>query len=98
MLRTAAKYSNADRNGGSSAGLVALVLVMVEPVAQPPECVPGHLVGDLCIDLRCERDPAVPEDGHRDARVNVERSRCLGLLCGLSADRPGPAGPGWDGP
>ena len=23
--------------------------------------------------------------------------RCLGLLCGLSADRPGPAGPGWDG-
>jgi hypothetical protein len=25
-------------------------------------------------------------------------SRCLGLLCGLSADRPGPAGPGWDGP
>jgi len=37
MLRTAAKYSNADRNGGSSAGLVALVLVMVKPVAQSPE-------------------------------------------------------------
>jgi len=40
-----AKYSNADRNGGSSGGLAALVLVMVEPVAQPPKCVPGHLVG-----------------------------------------------------
>ena len=72
MLRTAAKYSNADRNGGSSAALVALVLVMVEPVAQPPECIPGHLVGDLSVDLHCKRDPAVPEDSHRDARVNVK--------------------------
>jgi hypothetical protein len=75
MLRTAAKYSNADRNGGSSAGLVALVLVMVKPVAQSPECIPGHLVGDLGVDLHRERDPAMPEDGHRDAWVNVERGQ-----------------------
>ena len=34
---------------------------MVEPVAQPPERVPGHLVGDLGVDLHRERDPAVPE-------------------------------------
>jgi hypothetical protein len=33
------------------------------------------LSGDLGVDLHCERDPAVPEDGHRDARVNVERGR-----------------------
>jgi hypothetical protein len=51
VLRTAAKYSNADRNYGSSAGLVALVLVMVEPVGQPLEYVPGHLVGDLKISI-----------------------------------------------
>ena len=75
MLRTAAKYSNADLNGGSSAGLVALVLVMVEPVAQPPKCVPGHLVGGPGCRSPCERDPAVPEDDHRDTRVNVERGR-----------------------
>ena len=30
-------------------------------------------VGNLGVDLHRERDPAVPEDGHRDARVNVER-------------------------
>jgi hypothetical protein len=30
MPRPAAKYSNADRTGSSSAGLVALVLVAVE--------------------------------------------------------------------
>ena len=67
MPRTAANYSNADRNGGSWAGF--------EPVAQPPERVPGHLVRNLGVDLHRERDPAVPEDGHRDARVNVERGQ-----------------------
>jgi len=44
---------------------------MVEPVAQPPERVPGHLIGNLSVDLHGERDPAVPEYGHRDTRVNV---------------------------
>src|SRR5690348_4157327 len=48
---------------------------MVEPVAQPPECVPGHLVGNLGVNLHRESDPAVPEDGHRDARMNVERGQ-----------------------
>ena len=48
---------------------------MVEPVAQPSERVPGHLVRNLGVDLHRERDPAVPEDGHRDARVNVERGQ-----------------------
>ena len=75
VLRTAAKYSNADHNGRSSAGLVALVLVMVEPVAQPPKSVPGHLVEGPGCRSPCERDPAVPEDDHRDARVNVERGQ-----------------------
>ena len=46
---------------------------MVEPVAQLPEHLPGHLVGNLSVDLHGERDPAVPEYGHRDTRVNVER-------------------------
>jgi hypothetical protein len=71
MSGTAAEYSNADRNGGSCSGLVALV----EPVAQPPERVPCHLVGNLSVDFHRERDPAVPEDGHRDARVDVERGQ-----------------------
>lgn len=48
---------------------------MVEPVAQPPERVPGYLVRNLSVDLHRERDPAVPKDGHRDARVNVERGQ-----------------------
>src|SRR6185312_5565597 len=45
-LRTTANYSNADcREGFIGGSLVALVLVMAEPVAQPPECVPGTLSG-----------------------------------------------------
>ncbi len=53
-------------------GPVALVLVPVKPVTQPPERVPGHLVGNLGANLHCERDTAMPEDGHRDARVNIK--------------------------
>ena len=33
-----------------------------------------------------------------ETKDRLPGSCCLGLLCGLSADRPGPAGPGWDGP
>jgi hypothetical protein len=63
-----------------------VVLVMVEPVAQPPGCVPGHLVGDLGVDLHCERDPAMPEDGHRDARVNVERREQRAADAGIQGE------------
>ena len=75
---------------------------MVEPVAQPPERVPGHLIGNLSVDLHGERDPAVPKDGHHDTRVNVERGQAYGApltletsaspagLTGGPGHKPGP--------
>ena len=42
-------------------------------VAQPLERIAGGLVRDLGVDLHRDRDPAVPEDRHRHARVDVER-------------------------
>jgi len=58
-----------------SARLVLVDLVAVELVAQPPERVPGHLVGYLGVDLHRERYAAVPEYRHGDARVHVERGQ-----------------------
>ena len=53
--------------------VVPAVVGRAELVAQPPERGPGRLVGHLGVDLHRERDTAVPEDRHRDPRVNVER-------------------------
>jgi hypothetical protein len=51
------------------------VAVVVERVAQPPQGVPGHQVGNLGADLHRERDAAVSEDAHGDARKQVERGQ-----------------------
>ncbi len=54
---------------------VPAVVGRAELVAQPPERGPGRLVRYLGVDLHRERDTAVPEDGHRHPRVNVEAGR-----------------------
>jgi hypothetical protein len=75
---------------------------MAEPVAQPTKRVPSHLVRNLGVDLHRERDPAVAKDGHRDARVNVERGqeRAAGTASVVERDAANavPGAPDVEGP
>src|SRR5580693_2510914 len=83
--RTATRTATGGMGGYSMQGwaetgstrLVLVGLVAVELVAQPPERVPGHLVRYLGVDLHRERDAAVPEYRHGDARVYVEPGQAL---------------------
>jgi hypothetical protein len=68
---TAAAYSNSGLlviAGKVSTGVA-------QGLAEPPERVLGGLVGHLSVDLHRDRELGMPQDAHRDTRVNIERGQ-----------------------